>query len=140
VPLAPLIEQLPADYRLAIRDAALFEQSLDYESALAAFGTVEQALRLTYGVVALREGIVCSEAATGAPTHGRIELGVTTAEAHRRRGLASSTCARLIEICEVQGYRTWWDCAKQNTPSVRLARKLGYHEEREYRYVYWRKR
>jgi hypothetical protein len=92
VPLAPPIARLPADYRLAIRDAALFPQSFDYESTLAAFGTVEQVLRLTYGVVALHEGVVCCEAASGAPTHGRIEIGVTTAETHRRRGLASSVC------------------------------------------------
>jgi len=88
VPLAPLVAQLPTGYALALRDAALFTQSFDYESTLAAFGTLEQALRLTYGVVALREGIVCCEAATGAPTHGRIEIGVTTAEAYRRRSLA----------------------------------------------------
>ncbi len=41
--------------------------------------------------------------------------------------------------CEAQGYATWWDCAKQNTPSARLARKLGYQNEQEYRYVWWAK-
>jgi RimJ/RimL family protein N-acetyltransferase len=82
---------------------------------------------------------VLCEAATGAPTHGRIEVGVTTAEAHRQRGFATITCATLIALCEAQGYGTWWDCAKQNTPSARLARKLGYQNQQEYRYVWWAK-
>jgi RimJ/RimL family protein N-acetyltransferase len=35
---------------------------------------------------------------------------------------------------------TWWDCASQNLASVRIARRLGYCGEREYRYVWWPKR
>jgi len=82
--------------------------------------------------------VVC-EAATGAPTHGLIEVGVTTHESHRQRGLATIACASLITRCEAQGYKTWWDCAKQNLSSTRLARKLGYQNEREYRYIWWQK-
>lgn len=46
-------------------------------------------------------------------------------------------CARLIELCEARGYATWWDCATQNEPSVRLAQRLGYRNGRAYRYVFW---
>ena len=128
---------LPSGYVLVPRDAQLVTQSFDYPSTLAAFGSIENILHLTRGVVIVRDGIVCCEAATGAPTHGRIEVGVTTAEAYRQRGFATAACATLIDICESQGYMTWWDCAKQNTPSVRLAHKLGYLDEQEYRYVWW---
>jgi len=83
--------------------------------------------------------VVLAEAATGAPTHGRIEIGVEVAELHRQRGFATITCAKLIETCEAQGYSTWWDCAKQNIASARLARKLGYRDARAYRYVWWAK-
>lgn len=91
------------------------------------------------GVVILDGYTVVCEAATGAPTHERIEVGVTTAELYRGQGFATIACARLIEMCEAQGFRTWWDCAKQNIPSIKLARKLGYQNEREYRYVWWSK-
>jgi RimJ/RimL family protein N-acetyltransferase len=93
----------------------------------------------TLGVVILHGEIIVCEAATGAPTHGLIEVGVTTAEAYRGKGFASIACARLIEMCEEEGYKTWWDCAKQNIPSVRLAKRLGYEGEPEYRYVWWAK-
>jgi RimJ/RimL family protein N-acetyltransferase len=128
---------LPADYHLASRDEYWFRQSFDYQSTLNAFGTIENVLVYTLGAVIVHNDRVVCEAATGAPTQGWIEMGVTTAEAYRSQGLASIACARLIEICEAKGYRTWWDCAKQNTPSVRLAKKLGYQGEPEYRYVWW---
>jgi RimJ/RimL family protein N-acetyltransferase len=122
-----------------MRDRILLEQSFDYESTLASFGTEENVLQQTIGVVILYEGKVVCEAASGAPTNGCIEVGVTTAEEHRQRGLATVACAHLIGMCEALGYATWWDCAKQNIPSIKLARKLGYHKERGYRYVWWGK-
>lgn len=129
--------RLPEGYTLALRDRQLFKQSFDYESTVSAFSTEENVLKHTLGVVVLHESNVVCEAATGAPTHGQIEVGVTTHEAHRKLGLASIACARLVEMCEAKGYQTWWDCAKQNTPSVKLAHKLGYQQEQEYRYAWW---
>lgn len=129
--------QLPQRYTLAVRDRRLFQQSFDYESTVAAFSSEENVLNHTLGMVILHEDKVVCEAATGAPTHGRIEIGVTTHQAHRKLGLAFIACLRLAEMCESNGYDTWWDCAKQNTPSVKLARKLGYQREQEYRYMWW---
>ena len=131
---------LPEGYHLAVRDQALSKQSFDYQSTLDSFGTEENVLKHTLGVDILHEGKVVCEAATGASTHGRNEIGVTTAEPHRQRGLATIACAHLVEMCEVNGYKTWWDCAKQNTPSAKLARKLGFCHEQEYRYVWWMSR
>jgi len=107
----------------------------DYECTLRSFGTIENIMQYTLGFVILHDGRVVCEASTGAPTHGRIEIGVNTVESHRRRGLAAIACAHLIDACETNGYSTWWDCAKQNVPSTNLARKLGYQNEREYRFL-----
>jgi len=131
--------QLPAGYRFLLRNKDLFRRSFDYQSTLDLFGTMENVLKYTLGVAILHEDTLVCEAATGAPTQGLIEVGVTTAESYRGQGFATIACAKLIEICEEQGYKTWWDCAKQNTPSVRLAKKLGYQNEPEYRYVWWAK-
>lgn len=131
--------QLPSGYRLVPRDEHLFRKSFDYQVRLDLFGSVENVLRYTLGVVILHEDILVCEAATGASTHGLIEVGVTTAEAYRGHGFATIACTHLIELCEKLGYKTWWDCAKQNTPSVRLAKKLGFKGEPEYRYIWWSK-
>ena len=132
--------QLPAGYSLLPRDEALFRKSFDYQSTVDLFGSIENVLRYTLGVTILDGDTLVCEAATGAPTQGWIEVGVTTAEAYRRQGFASIACGQLIELCEAQGHKTWWDCAKQNTPSVKLAKKLGYQHAPEYRYVWWAKK
>lgn len=139
VKLQPLIQDLPAGLRLVPRDARLFASSFDHAATLASFETVEQVMEQTLGMMILDGDTVVCEAATRAPTHGRIEITVNTAPSHRQRGLATMACASLIVECEARGYSTWWDCAKQNIPSVRLARKLGYIHGREYHYVMWSK-
>ena len=138
--LVTLYSQLPSDYDLVSRDEQLFKKSFDYDSTLASFGSIENVMQRTLGMSLVQGGFLVCEAATGAPTHGVIEVGVTTHENYRQKGLATIACAKLIETCETQGYSTWWDCAKQNTPSVRLAKKLGYRNEKEYRYAWWEKR
>ena len=138
--LKALISQLPSDYGLVSRDEQVFKKSFDYDSTLASFGSIENVVQYTLGVSLVQGDFLVCEAATGAPTHGIIEVGVTTHENFRQKGFATIACAKLIETCETQGYSTWWDCAKQNTPSVRLARKLGFRNEKEYRYAWWEKR
>lgn len=138
--LETLVSQLPSNYALVSRDEHLFKKSFDYDSTLASFDSIENVMQYTLGVSLVQDDYLVCEAATGAPTHGLMEVGVTTHENYRQKGLATIACAKLIEICEMQGYSTWWDCAKQNTPSVRLAKKLGYQNEKEYRYAWWEKR
>lgn len=131
---------LPDGFRLHPRNEDLLRKSFDYQSTVDLFGTAENVLRHTLGVTILDGDTLVCEAATGAPAHSWIEVGVTTAEPYRGQGFATIACANLIEMCKKQGYKTWWDCAKQNTPSIRLAKKLGYQDDPEYRYVWWAKR
>lgn len=140
VALQPLIRQLPEGYALVNRDERWFAQSVDHDDMLAVFGSLDNVLRSTFGVMLIQNDVVLSEAGSGAPTHGMIEVGVATTEANRQRGFATIACAALVEMCEAQGYATWWDCAKGNIPSAKIARKLGYQNEREYRYVWWEQR
>jgi RimJ/RimL family protein N-acetyltransferase len=138
--LETYLRQVPPECELRRVDRALFERSLDRDSAVAAFGSVEQVLAKSLGFFLMRGDEILCEAATGPAVLGRIEVGVTTHATHRGRGYATMTCARLIQACEEQGYDTWWDCAKQNVASAALARKLGYRTEREYRVLAWSKR
>ena len=140
VRLEPLIKLVPADIRLVQPDERLFTKSFDYVLTLEASGTVDNVMQQTLGVIVLEGDTIVCEAATGAPTRGRIEVGVTTAEAYRQRGFAIMACASLIRECEAMGYSTWWDCAEQSLLSLKLAQKLGYTDGRKYRYVWWARR
>lgn len=140
VALAPLLSGLPPGYRLVPRDEQLFASSFDAADTLASFGSLEQVMRHTRGVMILHGDRVACEAATGAPVEGRIEVGVTSDEQHRGIGLATAACAALIATCEAEGLATWWDCAAHNAASIHLARRLGFGEGREYRYLLWPQR
>lgn len=135
----PKPSALLSGYILAERDRALLKRSSEYQWNLEIFGNEDTVLRETMGVVILHGDEIVCEAGTGAPTQGMIEIGVNTAESHRQRGLAFMACTQLIVQCEARGLHPWWDCAKQNTPSVQLAEKLGFVNKREYRYVWWKK-
>jgi GNAT superfamily N-acetyltransferase len=140
VALAPFLGSLPSGYTLVSRDEQLFARSFDAADTVASFGTLEQVMRHTRGVMILHGDRVVCEAATGALVEGRVEVGVTTDERHRGMGLATAACAALIAACEVEGVATWWDCAAHNEASIRLAWWLGFRAGGEYRYLLWPKR
>ncbi len=55
VHLGPWIEQLPSGYSLSLRDVKSFAHSFDYESMLASFGSTENVLGHTLGVMLVRD-------------------------------------------------------------------------------------
>lgn len=115
----------------------LFQQSEDYESSVASFGSAEKALEKGMGFCLLRDGEIVAESFAGAPVNGVVEVGMTTREAHRRKGYATVVIAHLIQACEARGYRTYWNCNQANTPSVIIAHKMGYQTERPYTLLAW---
>jgi RimJ/RimL family protein N-acetyltransferase len=88
-----------------------------------------------FGFCLLREQELVSEAFAADAALGMIEIGTITGESYRRRGYAAVTCAHLIRKSEARGYRTYWNCSKENQASAGLARRLGYQTEKEFRFV-----
>jgi RimJ/RimL family protein N-acetyltransferase len=88
-----------------------------------------------FGYCLVSDQELLSEAFAADAALGMIEIGTITGEAYRRRGYAALTCAQLIRECEARGYRTYWNCAKDNQASAGLARRLGHQGEKAFRYV-----
>ena len=107
----------------------------DYYTAY--FGSAERTLEQGFGFCLVHDQELLSEAFAADAALGMIEIGTITGEAYRGRGYAAVTCAQLIRACEARGYRTYWNCAKENRASAGLARRLGYQTEQEFRYVVW---
>jgi RimJ/RimL family protein N-acetyltransferase len=116
-------------------DATWFARCRYGEYYAAYFGSVERTLEKGLGYCLVKEQELLSEAFAADAALGLIEIGTITGEAYRGRGYAALTCARLIRECEARGYRTYWNCAKENQASAGLARSLGYQTEQEFRYV-----
>jgi RimJ/RimL family protein N-acetyltransferase len=118
-------------------DAAWFERCRYRDYCAAYFGSAERTLEKGFGFCLVKEHELLSEAFACAASLGMIEIGTITGEPYRRRGYATVCCAQLIRECEARGYRTYWNCAKDNLASAGLARRLGYQTEKEFRYVVW---
>ena len=66
-------------------------------------------------------------------TGDQVEVGIFTAPAHRRRGLATVAVAATVECCLDSGFRTvGWHCIHDNVASWKTAEKVGFEREREY--------
>lgn len=83
------------------------------------------------------EGELISEATAEPILADIMEIGIDTHDAFRGRGFATLACAHVIRACEAMGYATYWNANKSNVPSIKLAQKLGYRQEREYRLWAW---
>ena len=131
------LQLLPADCRVVRVDERLLARARWYAGLIRQFGSVAGFFDQALGFFLMRNEEILCEVFAGPAAHGLIELSVETPEPHRRQGYATITCAHAIQSCEQLGYRTHWNCAKQNDASAALARKLGFRTEREYRLWAW---
>jgi GNAT superfamily N-acetyltransferase len=129
------LAQLTDGFRFQPVDASLFERSADAAFNRQLYGP--DAARRMLGYYVMQGETICAEAFASPPLEGVVEVGMQTLEPYRQRGLATALCAHLIAACEGRGWATYWNCNVANLPSVRIARKLGYRQERPYALIGW---
>lgn len=59
-------------------------------------------------------------------------IGIETVESAQGRGFATLTASAFIEHCRANGITAHWDAWKKNTPSVRVAEKVGFRDRIDY--------
>ena len=77
------------------------------------------------------DGSFAAVAFSSAVSPDEVDIGVETAEVHRRHGLASYLAYRMIEEVLRQGKRPVWACHSENTASMKLAEKIGFVKSAE---------
>jgi hypothetical protein len=78
------------------------------------------------GYSLFQKGKLASTAYSAFILDKKLELGIETIEEFRGKGYAYHTCCALIEHCIENGFEPVWACKLENTPSFRLAQKLGF--------------
>ncbi len=89
------------------------------------------------GYVLIAEGspvCICSAAFVA---RGRVEIGIKTETAYRRRGFGLLTASAMVEACLTEGLEPHWECFWDNTPSVKLAERLGFERVADTPIYYW---
>jgi len=90
------------------------------------WGSLDRFLARGYGFAVLHGDEVVSRCHTVVVGDGRAEISIETTEPYRRQGLGGLAACAFIEHSLEQGTRPVWSCWSTNTPSVRMAQKLGF--------------
>lgn len=131
--LKGLAESLKKPYEIRMIDSGIYEQIKTIGWAgdlISQFADYEDYRQRGIGAVVLKDGIPVSGASSYTVYRNGIEIEIDTREDERRKGLASAAGARLILECISRELYPSWDA--QNTGSVALAEKLGYHFDYAY--------
>ena len=97
------------------------------------WGSAERFLEGGFGFVTLCAGEVASWSLTDCVSGDGCEIGIRTAPAHRRRGLATLTAAAAVEHALAHGFAmVGWHCPEENRGSIGTAEKVGFLRERDY--------
>lgn len=131
--LQSIVSHLPAEYELRLVDRLEYAQilSLDWAKDLCCnYSCYEDYESHGLGAVILKNGMIVSGASSYTSFHNGIEIEIDTRKDERRKGLALACGAKLILECLKRKWYPSWDAHNQG--SLALAKKLGYHFDKEY--------
>jgi RimJ/RimL family protein N-acetyltransferase len=101
------------------------------------WGSIDRFLRDGFGFATVSEGEVVSWSLSDCVSDDRCEIGIRTAPAHRRRGLAAVTAAAAAEHALARGFASvGWHCPDDNLGSISTAERVGFQRERDYSAYY----
>lgn len=134
--LTPFLS-LPAGYEVFRMGRDLLERSPRLDETLFRYGNLDTYLETGMDVCILHGDEYVCEAGTDMDVGGVREAGVVTEEPYRGKGFGTIAVAHLLKWCDELGCSTYWDCVKLNIGSLKMARKLGYGNERSYKLLAW---
>lgn len=104
--------------------------NLDIENRF--WGSAEDFLANGFGFCVLKDKVMVSICYSACVVDGVSEIDAATLEEYRGMNLASYAGAAFVEHCIENDIRPNWDCFDYNTPSLKLAKRLGFEERRRY--------
>jgi len=136
--LAELRRRLPAGFLIRPIDRQLIERC-EWRSDMEFYcGNLDNFLLNGLGLCMMHGGEIIVEAYVSSFGDTQAEIGAVTRAPYRGHGYAPIACAYLIQACEQRGYHAYWSCDTDNLASVRVARKLGFRQERAYQVLEYR--
>lgn len=129
--------KLPPGFEAHRMGRELLEKSPRLDESLFRYGNLDIYLEKGMDVCILHgEEYVC-EAGADMDVGGVREVGVVTERPYRGQGFGTIVTAHLLQWCDELGCSTYWDCVKLNIGSLKMARKLGFRNERGYKILAW---
>lgn len=125
---------LPAHCQIKAIDAALLRKSNWLEYIRLFYGSEQAFLQSGFGFALLKDNEIISEAITCFTGNHRVETGSVTAETQRCNGYATIVRAFLMKEILRRGLMPISSCNEDNSASAIVLKKLGFQEDRRYRF------
>jgi hypothetical protein len=124
---AIFLEALPSELVLLPIDAELCRRFPNLCASIElSWGEVQNFLAHGFGFCVLADREIASACTSAFCSGGLAEMGVETAGAFRRQGLARQVTTAFIRESLKRGLEPVWECWWENEPSRRLATRLGF--------------
>jgi RimJ/RimL family protein N-acetyltransferase len=139
-------ENVPEGYTVRRVDRTLLDDSdvvfpdplRDWTDFEQMWGSEENFFSKGISYVVLHDGEVVAWCTPDCVAGDRIDVGIITHPAHRRRGLASVAVAATVEDCFKHGFNAvGWHCNARNRGSWKTAEKVGFERICDYAYYYY---
>jgi RimJ/RimL family protein N-acetyltransferase len=135
--LSPFLA-LPPGFSAHRMGRELLEKSPRLNETLFRYGDLENYLRTGLDICLLHGKEFVGEAGADMDVGGVREVGVVVEPAYRGgKGFGTLLTAHLLHWTDELSVTTYWDCVKLNIGSLKIARKLGFRNERPYKILAW---
>jgi GNAT superfamily N-acetyltransferase len=129
--------RIPDGFSIRHIDERLLSEPVDVPDHLtgwmqANWGSVPCFLERGFGCCMLHGRQIISWSVADCIGGNACEIGIRTREDYRRRGLGTLTAAAAVELALSKYGSVGWHCDEKNTPSIRVAEKVGFDLERRY--------
>ena len=119
-------EMLPEGYELMEVDEVLLPQISGRIVPSSFWSSGEEFLKNGKGYCVIYDGEVAAVAFSAAVSSDQVDIGIETAEAHRRKGLAAIVAKKMVAYVKSIQKEPVWDCDVSNTGSRCTAEKVGF--------------
>jgi len=116
-------------------DAELFRRCVWHDEMSSMLGDEAQFLEHGVGICQMEGDEIVTEAYAIVSDCAGAEIGGITHESYRRAGNAVATCAHLVVDHLARRRPIYWCCDQDNIASARTAKRLGFRDRREYRFI-----
>lgn len=129
------------DQQLEIRviDSEIIDSELEKDGMIeeikGMWGSIDKFLRDGFGTCGIKDGKVVCWCTGEYFSEDYCGIGIETVEEYQQQGIATLTAAAFLKETKQQGLIPHWDSWKENTPSVKVAEKLGFERVKDYSVV-----
>jgi RimJ/RimL family protein N-acetyltransferase len=135
--LTPFL-RLPPGFTVHRMGRELVEKSPRLDETLFRYGDLDHYLKTGLDVCLMLGDEFVAEAGCDMEVSNVREAGVVVEPAYRGgKGFGTLVTAHLLNWTDELGVATYWDCARLNIGSLKIARKLGFSNERSYKILAW---